>query len=349
MSFRLITDYTKKQLIGKGGMGDVYRATHARLERPVAIKLLKSEFTGNQSFRNRFRNEAKVMAKLQHPGIVALYDFYEEEDQLFIIMEYAEGMALDDFMASKGGKLEEDTAVKIMLNILEAMEYAHRKNVIHRDIKPSNIMVKEDLSIKILDFGIAKLMEEAQNHHLTQTKGAVGTVYYMSPEQIKVQPLTPQTDIYSLGVVFYYMLEGNLPYSHIKSEFEIQKSIVEKRLPILSNKAEEINILIQSMTNKSINERINSCSAAIKNLTNTQKKPSIIKFHQGNKESFVHSKLDRSDRRYYFINYNEEYGPFSIDEIEKQVNSGITSPACFVRRNIDKNYDAKIRIIELIK
>jgi serine/threonine protein kinase len=278
MDLNFLNSYKNLQLIGKGGMGDVYRATHARLERPVAIKLLKSEFAANQSFRNRFRNEAKVMAKLQHPGIVALYDFYEEEDQLFIIMEYAEGMALDDFMASKGGKLEEDTAVKIMLNILEAMEYAHRKNVIHRDIKPSNIMVKEDLNIKILDFGIAKLMEEAQNHHLTQTKGTVGTVFYMSPEQIKARKLTIQCDIYTLGVLFYYTLTGNLPYFHLESEFEIQQSIVNENLSLDILKNEIIIQVIEKCVEKEPENRFMNCDEIIHILATKN----IIKLEQKN-------------------------------------------------------------------
>jgi serine/threonine protein kinase len=262
MEIQVTNTYQIIQQIGSGGMGDVFKARHNRLGRIVALKMLKQEFSMNEQFRKRFYREASIMAELQHPGIVGLFDYFEHDNSIFIIMEYAEGMALDDFMASKGGKIEEDTAVKIMLNILEAMEYAHRKNVIHRDIKPSNIMVKEDLSIKILDFGIAKLMEEAQNHHLTQTKGAVGTVYYMSPEQVKREQIDLRTDIYSLGVLFYQMLSGNNPYENLSSEYQISDAIVRHTLPEITSEFFNhypINAIIAKATKKNREERFQDC------------------------------------------------------------------------------------------
>jgi serine/threonine protein kinase len=229
---KITSVYTVSAIIGKGGMGDVYLAEHKVLKRKVAIKALHFELFHNEQFRARFIHEALVMAKLQHPGIVSLYEYVEDETAVFLIIEYAEGLALDDYIAMKEGKMPENEAVDIMVKILEAMQYAHDQGVIHRDIKPSNIIYNpEKNTIKILDFGIAKLSQEA-NKQLTKTGTQMGTVYYMSPEQVKGEALDHRTDIYSLGVVFYQMLSGKNPYEDTTSEYAIYDKIVREEVKL---------------------------------------------------------------------------------------------------------------------
>jgi serine/threonine protein kinase len=332
-------EYSQLQLIGKGGMGDVYRATHARLERPVAIKLLKSEFAANQSFRNRFRNEAKVMAKLQHPGIVALYDFYEEEDQLFIIMEYAEGMALDDYVASKDGKLDEKIALTIFRNILLALAYAHKKNVIHRDIKPSNIIVTKTLDTKILDFGIAKVLEENPDLKQTKTQLTIGSLYYMSPEQILAKPLNLQTDLYSLGVLLFFLLQGSLPYEHLASAFEVQKHIIENEFTEINGISKSTNGLINQLTKKSPNDRPKNCETFIQML---ESKPEQAT------PNLPEKKIDLYEKVYYFLMERAEYGPYSLSQLKNLIEKNRINPFCFIRHAKESNYGKRLRIKDLV-
>lgn len=230
---KTILNYKIISLIGEGGMGNVYLGEHVSIGRKVAIKVLKSELVKNEQIRTRFKNEASVMAHLQHPNIVNLIDYLETEDGLFLVMEYVDGQEITQLLRSLSQPLAMERARKIMNSILDAFSYAHDAGIIHRDVKPSNILIDSKDNVKILDFGIAKLIGDSQ-FNLTKTGVQIGTIYYMSPEQVKAKDVDQRTDIYSLGVTFYEIFSGQCPYRGMSSEFEIYSDIVNKELPDLS-------------------------------------------------------------------------------------------------------------------
>lgn len=223
-----IRDYRIVKKLGEGGMGTVYLAEDTMLERKVAIKILNPLLTKDSHFTDRFRHEAKIQASLIHPNIVALYNYFREGDNYCMVMEYAEGVTLKNLISGTG-PMPEQRAVWILSQLLEAVGFAHKKGIIHRDIKPSNILTAKDDNVKILDFGIAKIL---QDKGLTKTGTKMGTVYYMSPEQIKaVKDIDHLTDIYSLGITLYEMLSGRVPFNvDTDSDFEIMNEIVSSDL-----------------------------------------------------------------------------------------------------------------------
>jgi serine/threonine protein kinase len=252
-----VNNYRIEVLIGSGGMGEVYLAEEALLGRKVAIKVLNPLLTREEQFRQRFVNEARIQANLQHPNIVGLYSFFEQDSTYFMALEYAEGITLKDLIA-RIGPIPEPRVKMILLQILNALQYAHAKGIIHRDIKPSNIMVDANDNIKIMDFGIARIMGDS---HLTKTGLKVGTLFYMSPEQIVTpKEVDYKTDIYSTGIVLYEMLTGQLPFNtDTESDFVIQKEIVDNNLPDPKSHYPHISDnlikLVYWMTAKDINKR----------------------------------------------------------------------------------------------
>lgn len=219
-----ISHYKVLKKLGEGGMGTVYLANDIMLERKVAIKVLNPLLTKESHFTERFRHEAKVQASLIHPNIVTLFNYFYEDDNYCMVMEYVDGTTLKQLI-SNTGPLPEQKAIWILNQMLDAVGYAHKKGIIHRDIKPSNVLISEDNTVKILDFGIAKIL---QDKGLTKTGTKMGTIYYMSPEQIKaVKDIDHRTDIYSIGVTFYEMLSGKVPFNvDTDSDFEIMNEIV---------------------------------------------------------------------------------------------------------------------------
>ena len=209
-------------------MGTVYLAEDTMLERKVALKVLNPVLTKDSTFTERFRHEAKIQASLIHPNIVALYNYFRESDNYCMVMENVEGATLKHLISSTG-PMPEQRAIWILNQLLEAVGFAHKKGIIHRDIKPSNILITKDDNVKILDFGIAKIL---QDKGLTKTGTKMGTVYYMSPEQIKaVKDIDHRTDIYSLGITLYEMLSGRVPFNvDTDSDFEIMNEIVSSEL-----------------------------------------------------------------------------------------------------------------------
>ncbi len=201
--------YELEDLLGQGGMAQVYRARDRVLGRPVAIKILRAEYTGDATLVARFQREARAAANLVHPNIVAIYDVGQEGSLYYIVMEFVSGPTLKEIIRQRA-PLPVDFALRVAEQVCSALEYAHRHEVIHRDVKPQNILLSEDEEIvKVADFGIAKSRLDPDS---TADRLALGTVKYISPEQARGADVLPQSDIYSLGVVLYEMLTGQQPF-----------------------------------------------------------------------------------------------------------------------------------------
>jgi serine/threonine protein kinase len=219
-SVRLLAGrYQVGDLIGRGGMADVHVGTDSRLGRRVAIKLLKPALATDPAFRSRFRREAQEAAKMAHPTIVRIFDAGEEtivdddgaEVQLpFIIMEFVDGRLLKDMIAE--GPIEQEEAVRIISQVLTALEYSHRAGVVHRDVKPGNIMVTPAGKVKVMDFGIARAVSDS-SASIAETSTIVGTAQYFSPEQARGEAVDARTDLYSTGIVLFEMLTGRAPFT----------------------------------------------------------------------------------------------------------------------------------------
>jgi serine/threonine protein kinase len=196
--------------LGKGGMGAVYKARQPALDRIVALKILPPQTAGGQGFIERFNREARALAKLTHPNIVAVHEFGQVNGLPFFIMEFVDGLNLRQL--EQAGQLSPREALQIVPQICQALQFAHDEGIVHRDIKPENILVDKKGRVKIADFGIAKILGGGADVALTETKGAIGTPHYMAPEQMeKPATVDHRADIFSLGVVFYEMLTGELP------------------------------------------------------------------------------------------------------------------------------------------
>jgi predicted Ser/Thr protein kinase len=199
------------ELLGQGGMGIVYKARQPGLDRLVALKILPPEAARDLAFAERFAREARALARLTHPGVVAVYDFGQSEGRFYLLMEFVDGVNLRH--ALREGRLQPEEALKIVPQICEALQYAHDQGVVHRDIKPENILLDRKGHVKIADFGLAKLLgQKPAASALTGARQIMGTPHYMAPEQMeKPLEVDHRADIYSLGVVFYEMLTGELP------------------------------------------------------------------------------------------------------------------------------------------
>jgi tRNA A-37 threonylcarbamoyl transferase component Bud32 len=211
------------EMVGQGGMGAVFKVSQRRMHRTVALKVLPESLAQNPEFSERFTREAQVLARLTHPNIVTLYDFGERKGIYFLLMEFVDGVNLRQAM--EAARFSPEQALKVVPRICDALDYAHQQGVLHRDIKPANILLDTDGTIKLADFGIAKLTDSTESEiTLTRTGGTLGTPHYMAPEQIeKPSEVDHRADIYSLGVVLYEMLTGELPIGRfaapsIKSE-----------------------------------------------------------------------------------------------------------------------------------
>jgi eukaryotic-like serine/threonine-protein kinase len=203
-----LSRYVDEDTLGYGGMATVVLARDDQLGRQVAIKRLSAALTGDEVFRERFLREARMAGQLSHPNIVAVFDVGEDDGVPYIVMEYVEGETLADLMA-RSGPLDPDRAVDLVLQVCAGLEHAHEAGLVHRDIKPQNLLVRPDDTVKITDFGIARLANATQ---LTQAGTVLGTAAYLAPEQALGEQVTGAADLYSLGAVLYELLAGKPPY-----------------------------------------------------------------------------------------------------------------------------------------
>jgi serine/threonine protein kinase len=257
-----IQNYHIDELIDEGGMGSIYLGLHKFLDRRAAIKDLNPMLRKKPEIIERFRNEAIILSQLNHPNIVSLFDYVENEIGYFIIMEYVEGETLAEHIETTTGPIPERRAISLFLKILDAIQYAHSKNILHRDLKPSNFIVQPDNEIKILDFGIAKNID-GTSKSLTQTGLKIGTTMFMSPQQVKGQVLDRRSDIYSLGVTLFQMVTGQLPYDETKTEYDLFNLIVNEPFPSPKDYyvgvSDEMCKVIQKATAKRPLDRYQSC------------------------------------------------------------------------------------------
>ena len=210
MTGEVVADrYELQQLVGSGGMSSVYRALDRLLERNVALKILHPHYGDDAEYVERFRREARAVAQLSHPNIVTVIDRGEADGRQFIVFEYIDGESLKQ-LVDRTGPLPARRAIELGLQVADALAFAHQAGLVHRDVKPQNVLVTEDGEAKVTDFGIARSLDV--EHGVTQTGTVLGTSNYLSPEQARGQTITPATDVYSLGVVLYELLTGEVPF-----------------------------------------------------------------------------------------------------------------------------------------
>lgn len=252
-------NYEILRQLGEGGMGEVWLAREIHLDREVAIKCLNPRLTSDPEFAARFLREARIQAKLTHTNIVALYNYFTQDETHYMVLEYARGITLRELI-SRTGPIPEKRALHIFEQMAEALGHAHAEGIIHRDVKPSNVMVDVERrdAVKVLDFGIARMLG---GDYLTRTGTKMGTIFYMSPEQVLAQQdIDLRSDIYSAGVVLYEMLSGRLPFSaDTDSDFVVQTKIVNEPLAdprdYYPHISQGIVDLVNWMTAKDRNER----------------------------------------------------------------------------------------------
>ncbi|MDR2646510.1 MAG: Stk1 family PASTA domain-containing Ser/Thr kinase [Oscillospiraceae bacterium] len=268
--------YEIQEVLGVGGMAIVYRAYDNIDDRPVAVKILKEEYLANDEFRRRFKNESKAIAMLSHPNIVKVYDVSYGDRLQYIVMEYVEGITLKEYIEQRR-VIPWKEAVHFLTQILRALQHAHDRGIVHRDIKPQNIMLLHSGNIKVTDFGIARF---SRSETRTMTENAIGSVHYISPEQARGDFTDEKADIYSIGVVFYEMLTGQLPFQADSTvSVAIMQLQSEPRRPREINDAIPVGleqIIIRAMQ-KNTADRYQSAAEMLLDLEEFKRNP-LIRF-----------------------------------------------------------------------
>ena len=265
--------YEILELIGSGGMANVYNARCHRLNRLVAIKILKSDLADNADFRRRFHDESQAVAQLSHANIVSVYDVSTNPDREYIVMELIDGITLKQYMERRG-RMDWREALHFITQIMRGLSHAHSRGIIHRDIKPQNIMVLRDGSVKVADFGIACLANQGQ----TLTQEALGSVHYISPEQARGDRIDARSDIYSAGVVLYEMLTGRLPFegdSAVSVAIQHLSSVPLAPRDIDPSIPEPLELICMKAMNSDPNKRYASADAMIEDLEKFRRDPSV--------------------------------------------------------------------------
>lgn len=264
--------YELLQCVGEGGMSFVYKARCRKLNRFVAVKILKDEFKNNEEIVRRFKKEATAIANLSNPNVVNVLDVGTQDDINYIVMEYVEGKTLKDIIKEKG-PLPYEVAISIGIKVAKALECAHRSGIIHRDVKPQNILVTEEGVVKVTDFGIAKSMDSSTIAH---TNSVMGSAHYFSPEQAKGTYTDYRTDLYSLGIVLYEMVTGVVPFNGDSPVTVAVKHIQEQAIPpksINKNIPDSLNDLIMKAIEKDPVNRYQTAKEMITDLEKIKKDP----------------------------------------------------------------------------
>lgn len=288
--------YEILELIGAGGMANVYKALCHRLNRYDAVKIMRDDAAANESLRNSFRAESQAVAMLSHPNIVSVYDVSHNDDLEYIVMELIDGITLKDYLKANG-PVKPEQAVNFSIQIARALSHAHSKGIIHRDIKPQNVMLLDDGLIKVADFGIAALQSD-ENGESNET---VGSVHYIAPEQARGGAADLRSDIYSLGIVMYEMLTGRLPYvGRTELEVAVKHMNTDAVAPtdIIPELPKELERICLKAMETDINKRYQSADELLKELEKVRKQ--ILKEehkvkHISSKE--IHSDEDTEDAR----------------------------------------------------
>ena len=271
---RMLDDrYEILELIGSGGMANVYKARCHRLNRLVAIKILKSDLADNADFRRRFRDESRAVAQLSHANIVSVYDVSTSGETEYIVMELIDGITLKQYMERRG-RMDWRESLHFISQIMRGLSHAHSRGIIHRDIKPQNIMVLRDGSVKVADFGIACLANASQ----TLTQEALGSVHYISPEQARGDRIDARSDIYSAGVVLYEMLTGRLPFegdSAVSVAIQHLSSVPLAPRDIDPSIPEPLELICMKAMNSDPNKRYPTADAMLADLEKFRKDPSV--------------------------------------------------------------------------
>ncbi|MGE5796490.1 MAG: protein kinase domain-containing protein, partial [Ignavibacteria bacterium] len=269
---KTILHYRILEKLGEGGMGVLYLAEDSKLKRQVAIKFLPHYIAANKEERQRFEIEAQAAASLNHPNISTIHAIEESDDEIFIVMEYIDGVELKEKINPPSSPLSErgdivglptDEAVNIAIQIAEGLEAAHKKGIIHRDIKSGNVMITKDGKIKIMDFGLAKIGKGTQ---VTKVGSTIGTIAYMSPEQARGEELDHRTDIWSFGVILYEILTGKQPF---KGDYDqaVIYSILNEEPETIKNISLELNTIVQKALAKAPADRYQSAKEIFDDLT----------------------------------------------------------------------------------
>ncbi|WP_295153574.1 Stk1 family PASTA domain-containing Ser/Thr kinase [uncultured Ruminococcus sp.] len=267
--------YEITELIGVGGMADVYKAQDVMEDRPVAVKILKPEFSGDEEFLRRFRNESKAIAVLSHPNIVKIYDVGFTDEIQFIVMEYIDGITLKEFIEQQG-VLKWKDALHFITQILRALQHAHDKGIVHRDIKPQNIMLFTDGTIKVMDFGIARF---SRIDGKTLSDKAIGSVHYISPEQAQGEMTDERSDIYSVGVMLYEMLTGRKPFDGDTAVNVALKHMQENAVPpreIMPSIPEALEEIVIHAMEKQPAQRYQSAAEMIRDIDTFKLNQSVV-------------------------------------------------------------------------
>ncbi len=267
--------YELLELIGFGGMAIVFKARDILENKNVAIKILKDEYLSNEDFKRRFRNESKAIAVLSHPSIVKIFDVNFSDNIQYIVMEYIDGITLKEYIEQQG-TVKWKEAVHFTVQILRALQHAHDNGIVHRDVKPQNVMLLEDGTIKVMDFGIARF---ARENGKTMSDKAIGSVHYISPEQAKGENTDEKTDIYACGVIMYEMLTGKVPF-----DGDSAVSIAIKQMQIDAQRPRSINpdipvgleeIILRAMQ-KDPQLRYQTASEMLRDIDEFKHNPSVV-------------------------------------------------------------------------
>lgn len=274
---RLDGRYEMRELIGVGGMAYVYKAYDSVDDRTVAVKILRDEFLSNEEFTRRFRNESKAIAILNHPNIVKVLDVGFGQHLQYIVMEYIDGITLKEYLDQRKD-IRWKEAVHFTVQILRALQHAHDKGIVHRDIKPQNIMLLSDGTIKVTDFGIARLSRTEMRATMDSGEKAIGSVHYISPEQARGEITDEKADIYSVGVVLYEMLTGRLPFEADNAvSVAIMQMQSEATLPHLINEdvPEGLEQITMKAMQKDADKRYQSSAEMLSDIDEFKRNPSI--------------------------------------------------------------------------